>query len=92
MALNLKIFNFKHPQEAANPTPSTGLALTRHFVLTGDERCPIAGIWSHLSTGPNAHNPQPSQSDDPSLPQPATETPLWRPIHLFFTTFHYLPA
>jgi hypothetical protein len=87
MVLNLKIFNLKRPQAAANSTASNGLALTRQFVLTGDERCPIAGIWSRLDL-----NAQPDQSDDPSLTQPATETPLRRAIHLLFTTFRYLPA
>jgi hypothetical protein len=89
--LNLKVLNLTRPRAAANAaTNSTGLALTRHFVLTGDERCPIAGIWSRLD--PDATNAQPDQTDDPSLTRPAMGAPLWRAIHLLFTSFRYLPA
>lgn len=38
--------------------------LTRAFVETGDERCPIAGIWSRLIESDQ-------QADDPELRQPA---------------------
>jgi hypothetical protein len=88
MVLNLKVLNLTRPRATAKAaTTPTGFALTRHFVLTGDERCPIAGIWSRLAT-----NAQPDQSDEPSLTRPAMRTPLWRAIHLIFTSLHYLPA
>jgi hypothetical protein len=88
MVLNLKVFNLSRPRQAAKPsiTPAS-FALTRHFVLTGDERCPIAGIWSRLDT-----NAQPDQSDDPSLTLPAIGALLWRAIHRLFIPLHYLPA
>ena len=49
--------------------------LTRTFVETGDERCPIAGIWSRLENDATA--------DDSELTRPAA----WRllpcgPFHL----------
>ncbi|HEV2576177.1 MAG TPA: hypothetical protein VGU25_03095 [Acidobacteriaceae bacterium] len=40
--------------------------LTRTFVETGDERCPIAGIWSRLENDATA--------DDGELTRPA----VWR--------------
>ena len=40
--------------------------LTRTFVETGDERCPIAGIWSRLESDATA--------DDSELTRPAA----WR--------------
>ena len=40
--------------------------LARTFVETGDERCPIAGIWSRLE--------QDATADDGELPRPA----MWR--------------
>ena len=40
--------------------------LTRTFVETGDERCPIAGIWSRLENDATA--------DDSELTRPA----VWR--------------
>ncbi len=84
MVLNLKLFTRTAPRATAN---ANGLALTRRFVLTGDERCPIAGIWSRLDT-----TAQTDASDDPSLTLPAMGTPPCRAIHLLFTSLHYLPA
>lgn len=40
--------------------------LTRSFVETGDERCPIAGVWSRLENDATA--------DDGELNRPA----MWR--------------
>ncbi len=73
------------------PTPSAEriFSLTRHFVLTGDERCPIAGIWSRLDTTPPT---APQTTDDPSLSRPAMGALLWRAIHSHFTPFSYIPA
>jgi hypothetical protein len=88
MVFTLKALNIARPRAATKaPTTQTGFDLTRHFVLTGDERCPIAGIWSRLDT-----NTQPDQTDDPSLPQPVMEALPWRAIHPLFTPLHYLPA
>ena len=42
------------------------MSLTRTFVETGDERCPIAGIWSQLESEATA--------DDSELTRPAS----WR--------------
>jgi hypothetical protein len=45
--------------------------LTRTFVETGDERCPIAGIWSRLESDATA--------DDSELCRPAVlRRLLWR--------------
>jgi hypothetical protein len=61
--------------------------LTRHFVLTGDERCPIAGTWLRLDT-----SELPAPADDSSLARPAMGVLPWRAIHRLFTQLHYLPA
>ncbi len=57
--------------------------LTRTYVETGDERCPLAGIWSHL---PHAI-PTP---DEPESAWPALRgLPPWRAFHLFVTLSRY---
>ena len=38
---------FKTKTQQAMPMNSR-ISLTRNFVETGDERCPLAGIWSRL--------------------------------------------
>jgi hypothetical protein len=55
--------------------------LTRAFVETGDERCPIAGIWSRLENDAN--------TDDGELCRPA----MWRLLswRAFLFTSH-IPA
>jgi hypothetical protein len=56
--------------------------LTRTFVETGDERCPIAGIWSRIECDPIA--------DDPQLAQPAMRRLLsWRAFHTLLTVPRY---
>jgi hypothetical protein len=56
--------------------------LTRTFVETGDERCPIAGIWSRIECDP--------LSDDPQLAQPAMRRLLsWRAFHTLLTMPRY---
>lgn len=88
MLFNPKLFNHTHKQAAADVSnDTTTFALTRHFVLTGDERCPIAGIWSRLDTTTPA-----ASIDEPSLTKPAMGMLLWRAIHLLFTSLRYLPA
>ena len=60
--------------------------LTRTFVETGDERCPIAGIWSRLTDS----NPL---ADDPEIAMPAMRRLLlWRAFHPLLTTFRYSTA
>jgi len=39
---------FKIEASQAVPQNSRRMSLTRAFVETGDERCPLAGIWSRL--------------------------------------------
>ena len=49
--------------------------LVRTFVETGDERCPIAGIWSRIDTD--------VATDDPEISWPALRRLLrWRPFLL----------
>jgi hypothetical protein len=83
----MKIFNAILPRLTAPRKPACDAAtnamarrLTRVFVQTGDERCPIAGIWLSLTeTGP--------VSDEPSLIRPVLEYLLpWRAHHLLLTT------
>jgi len=51
------------------------LRLTRTFVETGDERCPIAGIWMRLAEAAPT-------SDEPESARPAMRKLLpWRAIH-----------
>jgi hypothetical protein len=54
--------------------------LTRTFVETGDERCPIAGIWSQLENDATA--------DDSELARPAVWSLLrWRAFLLGLGAF-----
>jgi hypothetical protein len=56
--------------------------LTRTFVETGDERCPIAGIWSRIDCEPIA--------DEPELTRPAVRRLLpWRAFHTLLTIPRY---
>jgi len=68
----------------ASKTPATNpVRLTRTFVETGDERCPIAGIWSTLP-GFDA------TTDEPELPRPVLRIlPARRAIHRFFIHSFY---
>jgi hypothetical protein len=51
--------------------------LARTYVETGDERCPLAGIWSRLPGSDAALND--SASDDPEIFRPAMGALLpWR--------------
>jgi len=66
---------------ASNP-----VRLTRTFVETGDERCPIAGIWSTLP-GFDA------TTEDPELPRPVLwMLPARRAIHRLFIPNLYTTA
>ncbi len=57
--------------------------ITRTFVETGDERCPIAGIWSRLiTTDPTL--------DEPEIALPVMRTLLpWRASDFLFTFVRY---
>jgi hypothetical protein len=71
------------------PVPATQIhptlrpaVLTRTFVETGDERCPIAGIWSRIECDPVA--------DDPQLARPAMRRLLsWQAFHTLLTIPRY---
>jgi hypothetical protein len=60
------------PAELRAMTPRfSRMNLTRTFVETGDERCPIAGIWSRLESDATA--------EDAELTRPAIwKLLLWR--------------
>jgi hypothetical protein len=82
MNLNIKLSRKPAlPEANIRPTPRP-FQLTRTFVETGDERCPIAGIWSRLDCGPI--------TDEPELAPPAMRSPiLWRAIHSLLTMHRY---
>jgi hypothetical protein len=78
--------NYKAEAKQATPQSNRRLSLTRVFVETGDERCPLAGIWSRLPEMDAAVD------DEPGLTQPAWGVFLygalsWRAHPLF----RYLP-
>jgi hypothetical protein len=57
--------------------------IIRTFVETGDERCPIAGIWSCIGMPDTA-------PDEPESIPPVMRTPLpWRASDFLFTFLHY---
>ena len=77
--------NYKSETQQTVPMNSR-ISLTRSFVETGDERCPLAGIWSRLPEMDAAVD------DEPGLAQPAWGVFLhgafsWRAHPLF----RYLP-
>jgi hypothetical protein len=69
-----------HPAVASN----TGrrFSLIRTFVETGDERCPIAGIWSRLVETD-------ATADDPELTPPAMRSLF--PWRAFLSLAHAAP-
>jgi hypothetical protein len=67
------------------PAVSHPISLTRTFVETGDERCPLAGIWLRLADD----SPTPA-SDEPERTWPALRRSLlWRAFHPRLTPFRY---
>jgi len=67
------------------------ICLTRTFIETGDERCPLAGIWSQLPEMNTALD------DEPGLPRPAWGVLLdgvfpWRAFYFRFIDFCYRTA
>jgi hypothetical protein len=88
MMFKFKAPNQSHKLASAKATAvNTAFVLTRRFALTGDERCPIAGIWSRLD-----ECSLPDSTDEPCIAPPAMGTFSWRAIHLLFTSLRYLPA
>ena len=68
----------KQPPRAAHAPE-----ITRTFVETGDERCPIAGIWSHLAASE-------ATLDEPEIAPPVMRTLLpWRASHRLFNNIRY---
>jgi len=63
--MNMVFSLFRRKSESSKVVrPSINSAhLTRTFVETGDERCPIAGIWSRLADSN-------SLTDDPEIAMP----------------------
>jgi hypothetical protein len=65
---------FRRKTQSNTFAPETGksMRLTRTFVETGDERCPLAGIWSRIEDCDPA-------IDDPEITRPAMwRLPPWR--------------
>lgn len=67
---NLNTILRRRNEEQTVQTPNSNrLTLTRIFVETGDERCPLAGIWSRLPELEAAIDS--AIEDDPGLSWPA---------------------
>ena len=83
MNLTMQLFSRSTSLSAARTRPAEQpFRLTRTFVETGDERCPIAGIWSRIDCDPIA--------DDPELARPAMRRLLsWRAFHTLLTIHRY---
>jgi len=76
MKLNLFFNRRLTENRSANLPEFTPRNLTRRFVETGDERCPMAGIWICL-------DPADSPDDDAELAWPAPWMLRgWRAFHL----------
>lgn len=61
----------RRPSYPQTGSPQKRPSLVRTFVETGDERCPIAGIWSRLDTD--------AAADDAELRRPVMRRLLaWR--------------
>ena len=57
--------------------------IIRTFVETGDERCPIAGIWSRIPASD-------ATLDEPEIAPPVMRTLLpWRASHRLFNNIRY---
>ena len=77
----MKLIQFT--QRASTVNPANALRLSRTFVETGEEHCPIAGIWLRLAENDAA-------ADDPHLARPAMRNSFcWRAFHFGLTTLRY---
>ena len=65
---------FKTEAQQAVPQNTKRMSLTRSFVETGDERCPLAGIWSRLPEMDAAAD------DEPGLTWPVRGAFLFRAL------------
>jgi len=74
--------NANADSETVIRTAPRPVQLIRTFVETGDERCPIAGIWSRIECSPIA--------EEPELARPAMRSLLsWRAVHALLTLRRY---
>ena len=82
MNLNMQLTRSTALAAAGTRPAQRPVLLTRTFVATGDERCPIAGIWSHIECD--------SISDDPQLTRPVMRSlSVWRAFHTLLTIPRY---
>ena len=82
MNLNMQLTRTTALASAGTRPAQRPVLLARTFVETGDERCPIAGIWSRIDCDPIA--------DDPELARPAMRRLLsWRAFHTLLTIPRY---
>ena len=74
---------FRQKQASISLATRRTPAITRMFVETGDERCPIAGIWSRFTEA------------DPTLDEPERTRPVmriflpWRASYPLFKIVRY---
>jgi len=74
---------FRNKPKAIVPQDCRTLEITRTYVETGDERCPIAGIWSRISATD-------ATTDEPERIRPVMRIFLpWRASDFLFTFFRY---
>jgi hypothetical protein len=86
MNLNMQLTRSTALAAAGTRPAQRPVLLTRTFVETGDERCPIAGIWSRIECDPIA----PASQDEPQLARPAMRRLLsWRAVHTLLTIPRY---
>jgi len=79
MTTLFSILRRKSESVAVSTQRTRPISLHRAFVETGDERCPIAGIWSRIPAGDQA-------LDEPEIAQPVMRTLLpWRASHPLVT-------
>ena len=82
MNLNMQLTRTTALASAGTRPAQRPVLLTRTFVATGDERCPIAGIWSPIECD--------SISDDPQLTRPVMRSlSVWRAFHTPLTIPRY---
>ena len=79
----IRLFSFNRCKPQTNTAVRRTPEITRTFVETGDERCPIAGIWSRISTPDTS-------PDEPEIARAAMRRLLpWRASHLLFKEIRY---
>ena len=83
MTTLFSILRRKSESVAVSTQRTRPISLHRAFVETGDERCPIAGIWSRISTPDTS-------PDEPEIARAAMRRLLpWRASHLLFKEIRY---